>query len=195
MNKKIALSTVLIAIIALALATWFVHNQISDLQNQISELQAQNRELQDQNTDLKEQNTDLKDQLRELQKQLGELQNMIGIASEVRIIDANWIGGFNPIGGLTLAHPVNITVQNKGVNDVSGLNLTVKLLYKDTKTEVGQGFVKQINIIHAGEILEFSGSILATIDSFSTDSAVWVVTLTLGDFVLDERTITLTTKY
>jgi hypothetical protein len=31
MNKKIALSVILIAIIALALASWAVHNQISEL--------------------------------------------------------------------------------------------------------------------------------------------------------------------
>jgi uncharacterized protein YlxW (UPF0749 family) len=195
MNKKIALSTVLIAIIALALSTWFVHNQISDLQNRISELQAQNDELQDQTSELQEKNSNLQKQIDDLQNRLLELQKTIDIASDVKIIDANWIGGFNPIVGVTLAHPVNVTVQNTGVNDVSGLNLTVKLLYKDTQTEVGRGFAKQIDMIHAGEILEFSGYILATIDSFSADSAVCVVTLTLGDFVLDEWTITLVTKY
>jgi uncharacterized protein YlxW (UPF0749 family) len=193
--KRKALALILIVVIALSVASWLVYNQNSNLQNQISELKSQNDELQNQNTDLQEQNTDLQDQLRELQKQLSELQNMIGIASEVKIIDANWIGGFNPIVGMTLAHPVNVTVQNTGVNDVSGLNLTVKLLDKDTQTEVGRGFAKQIDMIHGGEILEFSGSILATIDSFSTSSAVCVVTLTLGDFVLDERIITLVTKY
>jgi len=188
MNKKIALSTVLIAIIALALATWFVHNQISDLQNQINELQEQNEELQEQNTELQDQNTDLQDQL-------SELQNKIDIARDVKITAFEWIGGFNPVGGLTLAHPVKVTVKNMGINDISGLTLTVKLVYVDTYTEVGQGYVKQIDIIHAGEILEFSGEIWATIGSFSKDSAVCVITLTLGNVVLDEWTRNLETVY
>jgi len=195
MNKKIALSTVLIAIIALALATWFVHNQISDLQNQINELQEQNEELQEQNSELQDQNTDLQDQLSELQNQLSELQNKIGIARDVKITAFEWIGGFNPVGGLTLAHPVKVTVKNMGINDISGLTLTVKLVYVDTYTEVGQGYVKQIDIIHAGEILEFSGEIWATIGSFSKDSAVCVITLTLGNVVLDEWTRNLETVY
>jgi uncharacterized membrane protein (DUF106 family) len=209
MNKKIALSTVLIAIIALALATWFVHNQISDLQNQINELQEQNEELQEQNTELQDQNTDLQDQLSELQNQktelqdrlselqnqLSELQNKIDIARDVKITAFEWIGGFNPVGGLTLAHPVKVTVKNMGINDISGLTLTVKLVYVDTYTEVGQGYVKQIDIIHAGEILEFSGEIWATIGSFSKDSAVCVITLTLGNVVLDEWTRNLETVY
>jgi len=153
MNKKITLSVVLIAIIALALTTWFVHNQISDLQNKIN------------------------------------------IARDVKITGFLWIGGFHPVGGLTLAHPVNVTVKNMGVNDVSGLNLTVKLLYIDTGAEVGLGYVRQIDIIHAGEILEFSGEIWAAIDSFSKDSAVCVVTLTLGDIVLDKWTRSLEKVY
>jgi len=195
MNKKIILSIVLITIIALALAAWFVHNQISDLHNQISYLQTQNSELQDQNSELRDQNTDLQDQLRELQNQLIELQNKIDVASDVKIIAFEWIGGFNPIGGLTLAHPVKVTVKNMGVKDVSGLTLTVKLVYVDTQTEVGQGYVKQIDMILAGEILEFSDSIWATLGSFSKDSAVCVVTLTLGDVVLDEWTRNLETVY
>lgn len=48
MNRKTVLSVLLIAIIALALASWVVHNQISELQNQIDKLQAQNIELQEE---------------------------------------------------------------------------------------------------------------------------------------------------
>jgi TolA-binding protein len=195
MNKKITLSIVLIAIIALALASWVVHNHVSALQNQISELQTQNRELQDQNTDLQEQNTDLQEQLSELQNQLSELQNKTGVAPDVKITAFKWLGGFNPIVGVTLSHPVNVTIQNTGSNDVSGLSLTVKLLYIDTQTEVGQGFAKQIDIIHAGEILEISGSIFATLGSFSKDSAECVMTLRCGDIVLDEWIRSLPTLY
>ena len=186
--KRTGLAIILIVIISLSTTTWFVHNQISDLQNQINELQSQNSELQGQNTDLQ-------DQLRELQNQLIELQNKIDIAHDVNITAVKWIGGFNPAIGLALVHPVKVTVKNMGINDISGLTLTVKLVYVDTYTEVGQGYVKQIDIIHAGEILEFSGEIWAMIDSFSKDSAVVVATLTLGDIVLNEWTQHLETVY
>jgi predicted PurR-regulated permease PerM len=55
--KSKALTIVLIAIIALALASWFVYNQFSTLQNQISELKAQNSELQEQIGELQNQNS------------------------------------------------------------------------------------------------------------------------------------------
>ena len=173
MNRKIALSIVLIAIIALALASWFVNNQFSALQNQINELQARNGELQDQNTDL---------------------QNKLYLARYVRITDFKWFGGINPVAGLTLAFPVEVTVENTGVNDVSGLTLTVKLVYVGNETEVAwHPYVEQIDVIHAGEVLKLSGDIWAGMGSFSKDSAVCVITLMLGDFVFDEWTQTLET--
>jgi hypothetical protein len=125
------LSIALITVIASALASWFIYTQITDLQSQLTELQTQNSELQDQNTDLQ-------DQLRELQNQLVELQDKIGITRDVNITAVEWIGGFNPVGGLTLTHPVKVTIENMGVNDVSGLTLTVKLLDIETGSEVGK---------------------------------------------------------
>jgi len=196
MNRKITLSIVLIAIIALVLATWFVHNYISELQKQNSELQTQNSELQDRNSELRAQLRELQDQLRELQNQLAELQHNMGVAPDVKIIAFEWLGGFNPVGGLSLAHPVEVTAKNNGANDLSGLTLTVKLVYRETNTEVaGRGYVTQIDVIHAGGVLKFSGDIYASLGSFSKDSAVCVITLTLGDVVLDEWTRSLDTVY
>jgi hypothetical protein len=183
MNKKIAPSIVLIAIIGLALAAWFVHNQISGLQNQISKLQAENKKLQDQNTDLQ-------DRLRELQNILAELQNKLNVARDVKITAFKWLDGSDwPVIGLYLSFPIEVTIENTGVNNVSGLNLTAKLVYVGSETEVaGRAYVKQIDIIHAGETLKFSGTIWAGWGLFSADSAVCVITLTLGDVVLDEWT-------
>ena len=67
--KRTALAIVL-TVIALSVATWFIHNQISGLQNQNSALQTQNGELQDQNSNLQ-------DQLGELQDQNGEQQDRL----------------------------------------------------------------------------------------------------------------------
>lgn len=137
----------------------------------------------------------MQNQTDELQNQLSELQKLIDYAGDVKITAFNWLGGFNPVGGLTLAFPVQVTIKNMGVYDVSGLTLTVKLVYIETQTEVGQGYTKQIGVIHAGEIQKWSGEIWAGIGSFSKDSAVCVITLSLGNLVLDEWTRSLETVY
>jgi hypothetical protein len=43
--KRTALAIFLITVVALSIATWFVHSQISELQAQNSELRNQNRDL------------------------------------------------------------------------------------------------------------------------------------------------------
>jgi hypothetical protein len=173
--KRKILVIVTVTVIAILVASFFVYAQINALQNQISELQTQNSELQDQNTDL---------------------QNKLYLARYVRITDFKWFGGINPVAGLTLAFPVEVTVENTGVNDVSGLALTVKLVYVGTETMAAwHPYVKRIDIIHAGETLKLSGDIWAEMGSFSKDSVVCVITLSSGDFVLDEWTQTLETVY
>jgi type II secretory pathway pseudopilin PulG len=159
MNKKIALSIVLIAIIALALATWFVHNQISDLQNQISKLQNQNNELQNQ--------------ISELQNQLIELEN-IDTARDVKITDFDWIGGYHSLGQVNLFQKFKATIKNMGNNNANGLSLSVKLLSVGTNAKIDE-YTKQIDIICAGQIVEISGFV-----------SVGVITLTLGDVLLDQ---------
>jgi predicted RNase H-like nuclease (RuvC/YqgF family) len=194
MNKKIALSIVLIAIIALALATWFVHNQISDLQNQISELQNQNSELQDQNTDLQDQlselqnqKTELQDQLSELQNQLSELQNKTDIARDVKITDFEWIGGYHHLGQVNLFQNFKVTIENMGDNNVSGLTLSVKLLSVGTNAEIDE-YTKQIDIVRAGQIVEISGFVSVGVIGSYAHTAVGVITLSLGDVLLDQWT-------
>ena len=171
MNKKIALSTVLIAIIALALSTWFVHNQISDLQNQIDKLQAQNSELQDKNS--------------ELQNQLIELENMINITRDIKITNFEWLGGYHHLGQVNLFQNFKVTIENTGDNNVSGLTLSVKLLPVGTNAEIDE-YTKQIDIIRAGQIVEISGIVsVGEIRSYA-HTAVGVITLTLSDVLLDQ---------
>jgi regulator of replication initiation timing len=182
MDKKIALSIVLIAIIALALATWFVHNQISDLQNQINELQEQNEELQEQNSELQDQNSELQDLNSELQNQLIELENMIN-ARDVKITDFEWIGGYHSLGQVNLFQNFKVTIKNMGNNTVSGLTVSVKLLSVGTNA-----YTKQIDIICAGQIVEIYGDVwVGNIGSYA-HSAVGEVTLTWGDVLLDQWT-------
>ena len=166
--KRKTLAFVLIVVIALSVASWLVYNQISDLQNQISELKSQNDELEDQIGRLQNQNSVLQDRLNETYG-----------ASPVHIASVKMIG-WSPIGGLTIASKVNVTVQNHGFTDLSGLALTVRLV--NNNTEVGNGYVQQIDGLRAGESREFSGNIFYGLgSSFQIESR-----LKLGDVVLDE---------
>jgi hypothetical protein len=164
--KRKALAIV-IAIIALALASWYVYNSFGVLQNQIIELKAQNDELQDQIGELQNQNSALQDKLDKIYE-----------ASPVHIIAVERIG-WTPIVGLTIGSHVNVTVQNNGFTDLSGLTLIVRLVNNDT--EVGHGYVKQIDRLGAGESREFSGGILYSLGSSLKIESI----IKLGDIILD----------
>jgi hypothetical protein len=167
--KRKALAIILIIVIAVSVAILLVYNQISDLQNQINDLQAKNDELQDQIGRLQNQNSVLQDKLDETYG-----------ASPVQITAVKMIG-WTPIVGVTIGSQVNVTVQNNGFADLSGLTLTVRLM--NNNTEVGRGYVQQIDGLNAGESREFSGNILYGLDSeFEIESRV-----TLGDIILDEH--------
>jgi FtsZ-binding cell division protein ZapB len=190
MNKKISLSIVLIAIIALALASWFFQNQISDLQNQISELRTENSELQNQTSDLQHQLSDLQLQNREQQDRLTDFTYQLAFRGylSVKITAFSWLGGFNPVGGLLLDYPVNVTVQNNDVVPLSGLTLTVRLANKNTGAQIGnEGIAYPIDRLNAGESRGIKGWAYATIGT-SLNDAVCVVTLKVGNIVLDEWT-------
>ena len=171
--KRKGLALILIIIIAMSSAARLVYNQISELQTQINELQAQKGELQDQNNALQAQVSDLQSQNSVLQDRLDEKYG----ASPVQIT-ASKLTGWSPIVGLTISSQVNVTVQNKGTTELSGLTLTVRLVYNNT--EVGYGYSKQINGFRAGETREFSGNVLYGISTaFAVES-----TVKLGDMVL-----------
>jgi len=196
------LAIVLITVIALSMASWFVYNQIGNLQNQIDELQAQNSVLQDQNRALQAQVSEIQDQLNESQNQsdtqqgyLSDITYELALERPLRVLITKfkWVGDFNPIVNLAISHSVKVTVQNTDVIGVSGLTLTVRLLNKGTLIEVkdSMGFSSQIDMLNAGESREISGGILAALGSFSNDSAVCAVRLTVRDIVLDEGTYNL----
>jgi type II secretory pathway pseudopilin PulG len=186
MNKKIVASAILIAIIAASIATWFVHTQISELQSQNRDLQNQINELQEQSQELQDQNKDLQDKNDALQKQISELQKQV--IGNVKITGFEWVSGFNPIVGITLGNDVKVTVKNMGVNDVSGLTLTVRLMLKENRIELAysRGFSEQIDVLHAGESREISHMVYYSLANMPTNVTECVSTLTLGDFVLDE---------
>ena len=111
----------------------------------------------------------------------------------MKITAFSWLGGFNPVGGLLLDHPVNVTAQNNDVVPVSGLTLTVRLDNKNTGAEIGTEGVTRIDRLNSGESREIKGWAYTTIGT-SLNDAVCVVTLKVGDIVLDEWTHVLTSS-
>jgi hypothetical protein len=175
MNRKIISSIALITIIALAVASGFGYYQIITQQNQISELQNQINELQDQNG--------------ELQNPVIELENMLDVAHDVKIKNFEWIGGYHSLGQMNLFQAFKVTIENTGDKNASGLTLTVKLLSAGTKAMIDEYTAKiSAHDTRAGQIVEISGSVsVGEIRSY-VHFAVGVVTLTLGDVLLDQQT-------
>ena len=197
--KSKFLAFVAVTAVALLIGTLFVYLQISELQNEIADLQAENSALEVQINEIQDQLNETKNQLDETQSQLREqLENLGDVAYELAlerqlrlyITRFEWVGDFNPMVGLAISYSVVVNVRNNDVVDVGGLTLSVRLLRKGTLIEVGQSkeFSTQINNLKAGESRDVTGGILATLDSFSTDSAVCSVILSVRDIVLDEGT-------
>jgi FtsZ-binding cell division protein ZapB len=184
--KRTALAIVLITVIVLSIATWFVHSKISELQNQISELQAQNSELYDQNRDLQDKNNELQEQLNELQKQIDD-------AAKVMITEFSSLRGWwNPVGA-TMAVDLDITILNTGINDVEGLTLEIKRLNFD---EDPFNRTITLGIFHAGETIEIQESIIVSMDRYFDEfyNSVFAATLKLGEVVLHVRTLQITNR-
>jgi hypothetical protein len=190
--KRTILVIVLITVISLSAATWFVQNQIGEFQTQLSGLRTQNSELQDQNNVLQTQVSELQLQNREQQDRLTDFTSELAKARHLHIdITAfKWIGGFNPMVCVTLSHPVNVTVKNDDVIPVSGLTLTVSLVHKNTGAQIGGSGVTRIGRLNAGETYELSGWATTTIGT-SLNDALCMVTLESGGIVLDKGTYNL----
>jgi FtsZ-binding cell division protein ZapB len=179
MNKKIAASMVIIVIAAASIAAWLVNNQISELQSHNSDLQNQVNELQEQVNELQDQNN-------ELQNQLIELEN-INAAHDVKITAFAWVGGYRSLGQENLFQSYSVTIKNMGSNNVSRLTLYVELLSVGTDRTIGD-YTSQIDFIHAGEIVEIGGLVSVGRISSYAHTAVGVITLTVGDVLLDQWT-------
>jgi len=187
-KKALAITTATITVVSILATALFVYSQISELQNQINELQTQNSYLQNQIGELQAQNSELQDQITELQNQKSSIQDklreLLGIP--VKITEFDWIEGFNPYVSLTFVNEVKVTIENQGMNEVSGITLTVKLLNNGTMLYNSQPFVTEINALNAGESREILGKIFWA--ALSTTPTQCVSTLTFGDVVLDEWT-------
>jgi TolA-binding protein len=190
MNKKIATSVVIIVIVAASIATWFVNNQISELQSQNSEVEDQLSELQNQLNELQLQNREQQDFLNDFTYELAKARHL-----RVEITAFQWISSFDPIGGLWLGHPVNVTVENSDVVPLMELRLRVTLANENTGAKIGaSGSGITIDGLDAGERQSFYVDGMEgpwTSLNSSLEDAVCVVTLTVGDIVLERGTFSI----
>jgi uncharacterized coiled-coil protein SlyX len=187
--KRNALALVLIVIIVFSIAAWFVHSQISELENQIAALKAQKGEVQDQLGELQNQLSELQLQNREQQDRLGDFTYELAKARHVKveISEFQWIGGFNPVGGLLIGHPVNITIQNNDVVPLSGLRLRVSLVRENTGAEISYAGGVTLERLNAGESRVIRSEPWTSL-SANLNNTMCMVTLSVGDIVLDNVT-------
>jgi hypothetical protein len=170
--KRKALAVVLIAIVALFITTWIIHNQISELQNQIGELQAQNSDLQDQISEL-----------------------LSGNYTRVNVtITAVKSGNWEYLGGLAMIKLFNMTIANLENRDIRGLRVEVNFIANGSEIQTdtmffGSGIIgdgAQIEsfdgLLRAGEVRELRGAIQAPVNNLHPAR----VKVMLGDSVLDE---------
>ena len=108
------------------------------------------------------------------------------VVVDAEIEELEWVSGFTPYIGLTLVNTVNIAVKNSGSSDISGLILSVKLVYNGTELEFSQGFTEQIELLKSGEKLELSKWVLSYLGRRPKGTEC-VSTLMMGEVILDER--------
>jgi hypothetical protein len=103
------------------------------------------------------------------------------------------------LGGLMFDCSFNLTIENKGVNNVTDLELKVKAFKNNSEVQVGNYFNGTyengtiIEPLGAGEVREFKGTILTVVGSeayhlnlSSNDTSVVAIVL-LNNTLLDER--------
>jgi len=162
-----------------------LQSQADYLRIQNGDLQANNAALQNQITDLQNQNREKQDRLKDYTYQLSLTRPLL-----VKITAFNFIGGFNPIGGVTLANPVNVTIQNNDVIPLCGLTLWAKLYDENsiTRIDVGNKDNSRIDRIYVGKSQTFGVNFYTTLETppVNLTGSVCVVTLMVGSVVLDE---------
>jgi len=108
----------------------------------------------------------------------------------VEISYFGWRSGINSAPGwegLILRNMVNITIQNIGSKNVSGLTLTVKVVNDGNEVIHSEGFSKNIDVLPAGQSLKISEYVYSYV-AFRPEGAECVSTLLQDNTVLDNRT-------
>jgi hypothetical protein len=106
------------------------------------------------------------------------------------VVDDQWYY----LGGGSFDCRFNITLENRGLDNVTGLVLEVKVFYNNTECEVGNYFVGTYENgtikepLEAGEVREFGGTLLSQPPLPDVRPNNVVAFVLLNNTVLDERT-------
>jgi regulator of replication initiation timing len=186
--KKQILIIVTVTVIALLVASFFVHSQISELQTQIGFLRAQNGEVQDQLSELENQLSELQLQSREQQDRLNDFTNELAKARHLRVeITDCSKGSGGPIVGVTFIIGIHVIIQNNDVIPVSGLTASATLVNKENGAQIGDTGVVNMGRLNAGESGNFTVPVLYNINSLTLiSSAECVIVLAAGNVILDQ---------
>ena len=184
MNKK-TIGAVAIVILAIAvISVW----QFNSFQKQINNLQTLNNELRTQNSNLTNQITGLEEQYSDLQNKTFQIQEQSNYSSPVKITSFEYDNGFYPVAGLTLEHPVTVTVKNYADFEVSELSWNVKLVNKTNGSEIGNDVSLKIDPLQPGESRVIRNAALANIGADLSNAACIVSIRGFNHTVLDEWT-------
>jgi hypothetical protein len=138
-----------------------------------------------QNIEMQNQNSLLEGQISELQNRILEQEEQIGNLSDlVRITGLLKYGWDNP-GGLLMISTVNVTIENFGVNTVSGLSLLIEDVSDFQIGNWSDNETIQIEPVKPREIRTISTKIEWSLGSNGNTTA----TLMLDNKIIDEFTI------
>jgi hypothetical protein len=116
----------------------------------------------------------------------------------VEITNFSVTSGWGCLGGLTMVSDFNLTVENKGTDNVTGLVLSVKMFHNGSEVQVGDyfngtyenGTIKEP--LNAGEVREFNGAIMSTVSdeayrSLGLNDTYLAAYVTLDNNILDQQ--------
>ncbi|MCW4002749.1 MAG: hypothetical protein NWE95_02415 [Candidatus Bathyarchaeota archaeon] len=107
--------------------------------------------------------------------------------------------GWSYVGGLVMDCSFNLTIENKGVENVSDLVLTVKMFHNNSEVQVGNYFFDGTyengtitEPLYAGEVRAFKGTIMsifgdAAYQYLGSNETAIIAFVTLDNVVLDQR--------
>jgi hypothetical protein len=121
--------------------------------------------------------------------------NQINVKITNFSIDKQWLY----LGGLTFDCKFNLTMENRGASNITGLELKVKLFNNGSEIQVGNYFVCAsengtiIESLHVGEVRSCDGTILCNVGdaaygtNLSSNETTIVAQVILNSTILDEK--------
>jgi hypothetical protein len=133
-------------------------------------------------------------QISKLQAQNSQLRDRLNQVNRVNITDFSSGGWSNPVG-VMMAIGFTVTIQNTGISDVGGVTLEIKRLGLDVDPF---NITRTLGVIQVGETAEIRElSIRVSLNQYGDEfhGSKFIATLKLGETILDNRTLEVTTIF